>query len=39
MNRRTFVQSATAAIGGLLVGCTDDTGGRTWLMPEELRST
>ncbi|MDX8030421.1 agmatine deiminase family protein [Lentzea sp. BCCO 10_0856] len=35
MNRRTFVQSAAAAMSGLIAGCGDDTGGRTWLMPEE----
>ncbi|MEV6235904.1 agmatine deiminase family protein [Lentzea sp. NPDC051838] len=41
MNRRTFVQSATAAISGLLAGCTDEPSGttagqaKTWLMPEE----
>ncbi|WP_086661683.1 agmatine deiminase family protein [Lentzea kentuckyensis] len=35
MNRRSFVQSAAAVMSGLLAGCTDDTGGRTWLMPEE----
>jgi agmatine deiminase len=38
MNRRNFVQSAAAVMSGLLAGCMDepgDSGGKTWLMPEE----
>ncbi|MFD9697855.1 agmatine/peptidylarginine deiminase [Lentzea sp. NPDC059081] len=41
MKRRTFVQSATAAISGLFAGCTGRTTGttsgtaKTWLMPDE----
>lgn len=40
MNRRNFVQSAAAAISGLVAGCGSETGGTTageksWVMPEE----
>lgn len=39
MNRRSFVQSATAAISGVFAGCTGRAGStgeqKTWLMPEE----
>ncbi|MDT7784050.1 MAG: agmatine deiminase [Pseudonocardiales bacterium] len=35
MKRRTFVQSAAAAMSGLLAGCADDN--RSWVMPEEGR--
>ena len=33
MNRRKFVRSAV--LSGLVAGCTDDTSGKKWLMPEE----
>jgi len=38
MNRRNFVQSAAAAISGLVAGCASEAGGagdKSWVMPEE----